>query len=40
MKKTKVVFKDGRVAVSFVIEPAEMESWTVEVTTPSNSTWA
>ncbi|TYZ06117.1 type IV secretion system protein VirB4 [Hymenobacter lutimineralis] len=26
----KVVFKDGRVAVGFVIEPAEMESWTVD----------
>ncbi|MBJ6146327.1 VirB4 family type IV secretion system protein [Hymenobacter sp. BT559] len=26
----KVVFKDGRVAVGFLVEPAEMESWTVE----------
>jgi conjugal transfer ATP-binding protein TraC len=26
----KVVFKDGRVAVGFVVEPAEMESWTLE----------
>jgi conjugal transfer ATP-binding protein TraC len=26
----KVVFKDGRVAVGFLIEPAEMESWTLE----------
>ncbi|MEL5996009.1 hypothetical protein, partial [Hymenobacter segetis] len=24
----KVVFKDGRVAVGFRVEPAEMESWT------------
>ncbi|MCC2548508.1 type IV secretion system protein VirB4 [Hymenobacter sp. BT175] len=29
-EENKVVFKDGRVAVGFVIEPAEMESWTVE----------
>ena len=26
----KVVFKDGRVAVGFVVEPAEMEGWTIE----------
>ncbi|GAA4367772.1 TraG family conjugative transposon ATPase [Hymenobacter saemangeumensis] len=26
----KVVFKDGRVAVGFRVEPAEMESWTAE----------
>jgi len=26
----KVVFKDGRVGVGFVVEPAEMESWTSE----------
>lgn len=24
----KVVFKDGRVGVGFLVEPAEMESWT------------
>ena len=26
----KVVFKDGRVAVGFLVEPAEMESWNLE----------
>ena len=26
----KVVFKDGRVAIGFRVEPAEMESWTAE----------
>ena len=28
-EQNKVVFKDGRVAVGFVVEPAEMESWLV-----------
>ncbi|OGX87122.1 hypothetical protein BEN47_11620 [Hymenobacter lapidarius] len=29
-EENKVVFKDGRVAIGFLVEPAEMESWTVE----------
>jgi type IV secretory pathway VirB4 component len=28
-EQNKVVFKDGRVALGFVVEPAEMESWLV-----------
>jgi conjugal transfer ATP-binding protein TraC len=32
----KVVFKDGRVAVGFLVEPAEMESWTFQDFTSFN----